>query len=164
MALAAATPVQSQPRLARPPITTEVRADVRYSDHTAIEAGGSVILPLGVYTRTSFTAAVGHSDTDSTSNGSVRGEVIARFLLDPFRESHYGFSIGGGVGISNSEGLLTPPKPPDGHRNVRWRPYLAVVMDLETKRTAGWTPAVQVGLGGGVRIGLSLRSGTDYWR
>jgi hypothetical protein len=154
----------AQPRLPHPPITAEVRLDTRISDHSAIEGGGSVILPAGIYTRVAFTAAVGVSDTDSSSVGSARGEVIARFLLDPFRESRYGLSIGGGIGISNSEGLLTPPKPPDGIRSVRWRPYLAVVVDLETKKTAGWTPAVQIGLGGGMRIGLALRSGTDYWR
>lgn len=156
---------RAQPRLPRPPITYEGRIDGRISSHSAAEIGVSVIVPAGIYMRTAFTAAIGLSDADSAAGSVGRLEIIPRFLLDPFRESRYGLSIGGGIGITNSEGLLTVPRNPSIEEpKVRWRPYLAVVLDLETKKTAGWTPAVQIGLGGGIRLGVAIRASTNYWR
>jgi len=37
------------------------------------------------------------------------------------------------------------------------RPLLTAVIDLEGKRHGAYTPALQVGLGGGVRVGVALR-------
>ena len=62
------------------------------------------------------------------------------------------FNFGAGVGVTN---LAAP---------TAWKPYLACVVDLELKRTSGWTPAIQVGLGGGTRVGLGLRRSTGRWR
>jgi hypothetical protein len=82
--------------------------------------------------------------------GESRYEATARFLLDPFREARYGLSFGAGVGVTDWDG--------------RWRPYLAVLSDLELRRRPGWTPAVQVGLGSGWRVGLALRKSRGTWR
>ena len=71
--------------------------------------------------------------------------MIARFLFDPFRQQRWGFSAGGGVSVRARDG-------------DRVRPFLVAVLDLEAPRSAsGITPAIQLGLGGGVRIGMALR-------
>ena len=134
------------------PVTKELRLDALIGNRPAVEVGASLIVPGGVYSRTALTAATGVAWRAGTSESATRVEVVSRFLLDPFRESPYGLSIGGGLGITNA---------PVGSR---WRPYLALVVDLEGARSGGLTPAVQLGLGGGARLGIVLRSGVDRWR
>lgn len=135
-----------------PSIARELRIDAIAARHTALEAGASVILPGGVYARTSVTAAAGLANRNPTSAPVGRVEVVSRFLLDPLRESRYGLSVGGGLGVTN---LVSGP---------RWQPYLACVFDLELKRRGSMTPAIQLGLGGGARLGVALRSGSERWR
>jgi hypothetical protein len=125
--------------------------DALASRHTAVEVGASVIVPGGVYARTALTGATGVAWRDGTAASATRVEVVSRFLLDPFRESPYGLSVGGGVGATNAA---------DG----RWRAYLAFLFDLELTRVGKTTPAIQLGLGGGARLGVVLRSGVDRWR
>jgi hypothetical protein len=129
-----------------------MRADMVVASRTAVEGGVALVIPAGIYARTSLTGAVGAANYPSGSAAVGRAEIVSRFVLDPFRESPYGFSIGGGVGATNIE---------DGKR---WRPYLAVVLDLELQRTARLMPAVQLGLGGGARLGLVLRRSSERWR
>lgn len=132
-----------------PPMTKELRIDELMSGSTAIELGASVIVPAGVYARTAFTAATGVTRRAAATESATRFEVVSRFLLDPFRESPYGLSIGGGLGVTNAAG------------GSHWRPYLAFLFDFELERAGGVTPAIQLGLGGGARLGVVLRSGID---
>jgi hypothetical protein len=135
-----------------PPISSEIRIDGFRSAASAIELGASVTVPGGNYARTAFTAATGVVFRDGVSASASRVELISRFLLDPFRESPYGLSVGGGAGITNA------------NAGASWRPYLAAVIDLEFARRGPLTPALQLGLGGGARLGLILRTGNDRWR
>ena len=77
---------------------------------------------------------------------SGRVDAIARFLLDPFREMPLGLSLGGGVSVPYASG------------DTATRPYLTAVVDIEGRRRGGLTPALQLGLGGGARVGLVLRT------
>ena len=78
--------------------------------------------------------------------------LLVRFLLDPFRQSAYGLSMGGG--------LSARAEPGD-----RVRPRLLLAVDLEGRRSSrGLVPALQVGLGGGVRVGVVLRRGAKLMR
>ena len=73
--------------------------------------------------------------------------MLARFLLDPFRQTAYGLSLGGGLGVRAESG-------------ERVRPVLLVAVDLEGRRSwGGLVPAFQAGLGDGVRFGVVLRRG-----
>jgi hypothetical protein len=65
--------------------------------------------------------------------------------------------------MTNSDGLFGKPNVL-GVAPQRWRPYLVTLVDLELRKTAGWTPAVQVGIGSGIRAGLVVRSATNRWR
>jgi hypothetical protein len=71
--------------------------------------------------------------------------AIARFLLDPFDEASWGLSIGGGMSAMFEASVAT-------------HEYLVVVADLEAPRIGAVTPALQIGLGGGVRVGIVLRA------
>jgi hypothetical protein len=135
-----------------PKVTHELRVDAIVARRSAIEGGGSLIVPAGLYARTALTAAAGVAASDSGSAAVGRVELLSRFLLDPYREWPYGLSLGGGVGVTN----LADTR--------RWRPYLACALDLELRRIGQLTPAIQIGLGGGARLGMSLRSGASRWR
>jgi hypothetical protein len=82
---------------------------------------------------------------DDAPRAAGRLDVLARFLLDPFRQSRWGFSAGAGVSLRADPG-------------DRARPRLFAALDLEGRRSRrGITPALQLGLGGGVRGGVGLR-------
>ena len=72
-------------------------------------------------------------------------DLLTRFLLDPYGQTAWGISAGGGLSLRAEPG-------------DRVRPLLLVALDIEGRRSArGIAPAVQIGLGGGVRIGAVLR-------
>jgi hypothetical protein len=152
--LTVAVLIASSARLAaqRPPVEREVRVDAIVARRAAVEAGGSLITAQGIYARTSLTAAGGVADRVTGASPVGRAEITSRFLLDPFREWPYGLSVGAGVGVTNLQ------------TQTVWRPYLIALVDLELGEASGWTPAIQLGLGGGARLGISLRSGSGRWR
>jgi hypothetical protein len=85
-------------------------------------------------------------------NASGRFDAIGRFLFDPFREIPFGMSLGGGLSL------------PYAVRDPRLRPYLTTVLDVEGRMRGSLTPALELGLGGGARIGLVLRASPGRWR
>jgi hypothetical protein len=133
---------QEQPRLSAYP---ELRADLIAASRTAATLGGGVELPLGTYVRMGLDANGGATWTNGTSAFIGRADAIGRFLLDPFREVPVGLSLGAGLTL-----------PIQRHAGPL-RPLLVGVIDLEARRRGGWTPALQLGLGGGLRMGLVLR-------
>ena len=129
-------------------VKPEVRVDAITSRNaTVLSAGGGVQIPAGYYARVGVLGAVGAPVTSGARRVSGRLDVIGRFLFDPFREHAWGLSAGAGVSILAAQ-------------NNWGRPYLATVIDLEGPRSGGGvSPAFQIGLGGGVRIGAALRWG-----
>ncbi len=136
----------------RIPTFAEYRADAIVGRGTAIEGGLGIVIPAGVYVRTSIDGAAGATWRDHSTHASGRVDVISRFLLDPFREVPVGISLGGGVSVPYAS----------GDRSVR--PYLTAVVDIEGRRRNGITPAIQIGIGGGTRVGVVLRRSPRSWR
>lgn len=144
-----ALPLGAQAQLPEPArVAPELRADAILGDRSAVHVGAGLQIPVGHYVRIGVVGAVGagRSRVSSTSAvGSGRVDVIARFLLDPFAQSPYGLSLGGGVSLLARQG-------------DRLRPVLLVAAEVEGRRAADRVvPALQVGLGGGVRVGILLR-------
>ncbi len=129
-------------------VKPEVRVDAITSrGATVLYAGGGVQIPAGYYARVGVIGAVGAPVQSGDRSMSGRLDVIGRFLFDPFREHAWGLSAGAGVSVRAATG-------------DRVRPYLATVIDLEGQRSPGGiSPAFQLGLGGGVRVGAALRWG-----
>ena len=144
LSAAASAPASAQ----RPsiPIVPELRVDVIGVNPTSVQGAVGVEIPAGYYVRVGLIAGAGGTiDADGVARAAGRVDLLARFLLDPFRQSRWGFSAGGGVSLLADPGT-----------NVR--PELLVAIDLEGRRSrSGFTPSLQVGLGGGVRGGIGLR-------
>lgn len=127
-------------------IAPELRLDVLGGGPSSVQGAFGVQIPSGYYVRIGVLAGAGATlERDGTSRAAGRVDVLARFLLDPFRQSRWGFSAGAGVSVRADPG-------------DRARPRLFAALDLEGRRARrGFTPAVQIGLGGGVRGGVGLR-------
>jgi hypothetical protein len=69
---------------------------------------------------------------------------MARYLLDPLRQFKWGPYAGGGFTAQ-------------WDRRANWHGDLLVLVGIEGPVRAGWRPAVELGLGGGARLGVVLR-------
>ena len=129
----------------RIPVAPEVRLDMLGGRPTSVQGAVGVVIPAGYYVRIGVLAGAGATVAEDPSGAAGRLDVLARFLVDPFRQSRWGVSAGAGVSLRADPG-------------ERVRPQLLAVLDVEGRRArAGFTPSVQIGLGGGVRGGLGLR-------
>jgi hypothetical protein len=151
-ALLASAPTSMRAQQApSPAVMPELRADVLFGHQPAVQLGGGVQIPLSYYVRLGLDGAVGVRLRDdylpSGSRIDARIDLVTRFLLDPFRQSRYGLSVGGGIGLRAEPGDHV-------------RPVLLAAIEVEGQRwPSGWVPALQVGLGGGARVGIVLRKG-----
>ena len=152
VALAAAERAEAQTESLVPPLYPEFRADAIVGRQTAAQAGAGVVIPAGIYVRFSVDVAGGATFADGASRASGRIDAVGRFLLDPFRETPVAVSFGGGLSVPYV----------DGQTHVR--PYLTAVIDVEGRQRGPVTPALQIGLGGGARVGLVLRASRPRWR
>lgn len=115
----------------------EVRVDAHGPDPYSVEPGLGAWTALGTYVRVG--PFVAYDVTDRRAEGRLRGDVLARFSFDPFRQSRWGFSAGGGLTFRE--------------RQTR----IVVVLDLEGPAIGGWSSAFQLGAGGGARFGVGAR-------
>ena len=116
----------------------ELRGDVLGPRPYSVQPGVGLIVPLGYYVRASGDVGYAPNANAGLIDEHWRGDLLARFTLDPFREERWGLSVGGGL-------------------SFRRHMYLAAIVDLEGPETHGVLPALQVGLSGGVRAAFILR-------
>lgn len=152
IALAASGRAAAQTQSLVPPLYPELRADAIVGRETATQVGVGVEIPAGIYVRLGVDAAGGVTFANGASRASGRVDAIGRFLLDPFRETAVAVSFGGGLSVPYVDG------------QTHLRPYLTAVIDVEGRMRGRVTPALQLGLGGGARIGLVLRASPPRWR
>lgn len=136
----------------RPAPRAEVRVDATSSHEPRLEASAGVAIPLGTYVRLAMLAGGGIVRDGAGGNGAAaRGDLIARFQLDPFRQQRRGVYGGGGLSFqqrTTRSGTI----------------YFALMAGVETTAIRGVTPAFEVALGGGLRIGVALRQTGRGWR
>jgi len=146
--LAAGVPSASGAQMIQQKFQNEVRIDGLFARTGAVHAGYGITIPSGIYVRTGLVGGFGAG----RHGAEGRTDFIARFSLDPFRQSRWAPYAGAGLSGRYRSKL-------DGGS----RAYLLVLLGLEGSpplgARAGWVPAVEVGLGGGARVGLVLRQG-----
>ena len=120
-----------------------VRADVLAAHSTAAHLALGVPIAAGNYVRVDAAGGGGAEWSAGGTRGSARGDLVARFVLDPFRQSRWSGYGGGGLGALRSGG--------------RWRGHLLAVVGVEGPAARGVLPALELGLGGATRVGIVLR-------
>lgn len=125
-------------------IQPHVRADALLAREAAGHLAAGLSVRAARYLRVDATVGGGViEDPAGGSDGEVRGDVVARFVLDPDfarRVSAYG---GGGVSVRGARGDT--------------RELLLVALGVEGPRWGGVVPFAEVGFGGGVRLGFGMR-------
>ena len=148
LTISLATPFRATSQLPTQAFQSELRVDGIVARNSAVDAGYGLSVPAGIYVRTGLVAGlgVGRHGVDG------RTDLIARFSLDPFRQSRW--APYGGAGLAGRY----RPEADGGSRG-----YLLVFMGIEgplaAGETSGWVPAFEVGLGGGARFGFVMRRG-----
>ena len=135
---------QSQPAAAEQPhparFDAEGRVDAILARVSAVHVGAGVTVPIGYYVRSGIVGGIG-----ATRHGlSGRVDGFARFHFDPFRESRWAPYGGGGVSgrFDKGEGA---------------RAFLLLLAGLDGPIHGGMTTSVELGLGGGARVGVIIR-------
>lgn len=136
----------------RPPVPLapqwELRGDATVSPRAAAHAGAGVNVRAGNYVRLGAAYVAGAAQRPAPARAvgfSQRVDATARFLLDPFAEQGAGWYGGGGFTARRDDGQA-------------WKGDLMLVIGVEGRARGRWSPAVEVALGGGVRIGGVLRT------
>lgn len=122
----------------------EARIDALAGPPAGAQFGIGANVAAGYYIRVGLDAAAGASSRDGAAVLSGRVDLASRFLLDPFHETAWAPYAGGG---------FTAQWDRAGNR----RGDLLLLLGLEGPAHAGWRTAVELGLGGGARLGVVLR-------
>lgn len=134
----------------RPPSRTpvpELRLDGVLARDGGALAGVGLFGDAGLYARVGLVASAGAMRERGPGGDVVpaaRLEGVARFHVDPLRQTSRGLYAGGGVAAAVRRGA--PPA---------WQ--LVALLGVEGRPRAGAAPALEVGLGGGVRLAVVLR-------
>jgi hypothetical protein len=123
----------------------EARVEALAARTTAWQLAAGANVPMGTYVRTGLLAAAGVRRVRGAWNASARVDAVARFHIDPFRESPYGLYVGGGGSYLFDKGVPS-------------RPRLTVVLGYEGRASKHRViTGAELGLGGGVRIAVTIR-------
>lgn len=126
----------------------EFRVDGIFSESAAIHLGAGMLFPLGTYVRSGFVVGAGLSDGST----SIRGDLVNLFHVDPFRESRWALYGGGGISFRRDYAANESST------------FLLLVLGVEGPRGKAYAPAIEIGLGGGVRAGVVLRRSGERTR
>ncbi|MGZ8471855.1 MAG: hypothetical protein ACXW61_18220 [Gemmatirosa sp.] len=150
----AATRVGAQASAPRTPaLAPELRLDGAFGREGGAFGGVGLFGDAGLYTRLGIVVVgglardplrLGAADDDGVMAPAARIEALARFHLDPLRLSRRGTYLGGGVAAALRDGAAP-----------RWQ--LVALLGIEGAPRGAIAPAVEVGLGGGVRVAVVLR-------
>jgi hypothetical protein len=144
LAIAAARAASAQEG-GRPGPRMLVRADAIAARASAVQLGVGAGLAAGNYVRVEATVAGGVTHRGGATVGGGRMDLVGRFLVDPFAQTPRGPYAGGGVSVRRDGG-------------DRAHVYLLALFGVEGGRYHGAYPSLELGLGGGVRLGLVLRA------
>jgi hypothetical protein len=122
----------------------EVRADAILARTNTYHGAVGVSTPMGNYIRVAMVGGGGVTVAKGESVASGRIDLIGRFLIDPFRQSKRGPYAGAGVSWR-------------AERGETGRAYVVVMLGFEGNPGPRFVPAMELGLGGGTRVGLVLR-------
>lgn len=137
----------------------ELRADAIVARSTAYQVALGAGLPVSNYVRLSGVLGAGMTRPPAPAEArpSARADLVLRFLLDPFREAHWAPYAGAGLSVRADVeryfgGGDTAQERPRG------RGYLLMALGVEGPEVGNrMMPALEVGFGGGTRVGVVLR-------
>ena len=122
----------------------ELRADAVLGDRPIALGGIGLAQDAGAYARGALLVSGGMARSAGVWRPAGEVALVGRFLLDPLRQARTGVYVGGGVAAR----LVRDAAP-------AW--LLVATAGVEGRPRRGWAPALEAGVGGGVRLALVLR-------
>lgn len=123
----------------------EARLEVIAGRTTEWHVSAGANAALGLYTRLALLTGVGVRHLTGAWRRSAHVDALARFQLDPLLQFKYGAYVGGGGTLLADDGAPA-------------RVRTLVVLGVEGAPTRGrWIAGFELGLGGGARLGVTLR-------
>jgi hypothetical protein len=123
----------------------EFRQEITGAKDPGAHLGVGLNVRADYYVRLGVAIAAGAvRRADDVWVGAPRVDLTARYLLDPFGDRPRGWYGGGGVSIVQRPGESATAS-------------LQLLVGLEGRRGNKITPSVELGVGGGVRVGVVLR-------
>jgi hypothetical protein len=153
LGLAATLPAGAGAQIVQQKFQSEARLDAIFARSGAVEAAYGFTVPAGIYVRSGLVAGIGAG----RHGVEGRSDWVSRFSFDPFRQSRWAPYAGAGLSGHYRSKL-------DGGSRGYLLVFLGVEGPLPLGERSGWVPAVEVGLGGGGRVGLILRRGVSARR
>ncbi len=123
---------------------TALRADALIDRDVGAQLAIGLAVPAQYNVRLALDIGAGGVRRDDTWRTTGRLDVLARWLSDPFRQSRWGVNAGGGVGIRFED-------------MQEARVVAIITLGVEGTSDGRWVPGVELGLGGGVRLGVTMR-------
>lgn len=145
--IVAAAPLTAQqvaPRPERAVLYPSLRTDLLIGRDLGAQAAVGAVLVSAYNVRLQADAGYGGVSRDVGWTQTGRIDLVTRWLSDPFRASRWGINLSGGVGLGVEE-------------RRRATAVAIVALGVEGPSDGAWVPGVEVGLGGGVRAGFTLR-------
>ncbi len=137
----------SAQRVVRTPVDRwrpSLRVDALIDRDPGAQVALGMSTPLDYNVRIAADAGVGGVLRAGGASASGRLDMTVRWLSDPFRQARWAINAGGGIG-ERFEARRGP------------RTVAIVTLGVEGPSDGAWVPGVEVGLGGGVRAGVTLR-------
>ncbi|HUQ83242.1 MAG TPA: hypothetical protein VM076_18965 [Gemmatimonadaceae bacterium] len=144
LARGATAHAQSSGTASRPTIQPEARVDFIDARAAAAHVGVGFSVPAGTYVRLGIVGAAGQAWRHGESGGAGRVDALVRFVVDPLREFRWAPYAAGGIG-----GIYD--------RSEKWRAVLVGVLGIEGPASGSVVPAIEIGFGGGARVGVVIR-------
>ena len=122
-----------------------IRADAVLADEPGAQVAVGMVAAAAYNLRVGLdVGAGGVRRRGGGAEAAGRVDLLARWLSDPFRRSRRAIHAGGGIGVLVAQGAAP-------------RPVAIVTLGVEGTSDGPWVPGVELGLGGGVRVGFTLR-------
>jgi len=128
----------------KPAVQFETRIDALGGPPAGAQLGIGANVAPDYYLRIGADAAFGAAARNGTAVAAGRVDIISRYLLDPLHEFRWGPYAGAGMTALWDQ-------------RANWRADLLLVLGIEGPVHAGWRTSVELGLGGGARLGVVLR-------
>ncbi len=131
----------------KPALQWELRADALAGPPAGGQLGFGANVAADSYVRVGIDLAGGLAASGGGAVSTARADFITRYLFDPFKEISWGPYAGGGFSAQWD-------RRADSNN---WRGDLLVVIGVEGPAHSGWRTSIELGLGGGARLGVVLR-------
>ncbi len=121
-----------------------VRTDLFFARDPGAQLALGLIASPAYNVRVQLDVGAGGVARTSGWASAGRAELLLRWVSDPFRRARWALHAGGGVGVAVESSRAL-------------RPLGIVTLGVEGPAKGRWLPGVELGLGGGVRAGLTMR-------